>query len=59
MKIRIKLFFSILILLIGCTDFLKTDPQGQLIEASFPVSSSDALLATNDVYAAVRDWYYN
>jgi hypothetical protein len=59
MKIRIKLFFSILILLIGCTDFLKTDPQGQLIEASFPVSSSDALLATNAVYAAVRDWYYN
>jgi len=59
MKIRIELFFSILILLIGCTDFLKTDPQGQLIEASFPVSSSDALLATNAVYAAVRDWYYN
>jgi len=59
MKIRIILFFSVLILLIGCTDFLKTDPQGQLIEASFPVSSSDALLATNAVYAAVRDWYYN
>jgi starch-binding outer membrane protein, SusD/RagB family len=59
MKIRTLLFFFILILLIGCTDFLKTDPQGQLIEASFPVSSSDALLATNAVYAAVRDWYYN
>jgi len=59
MKIRIILFFFVLILLIGCTDFLKTDPQGQLIEASFPVSSSDALLATNAVYAAVRDWYYN
>jgi hypothetical protein len=59
MKIRIILFFFVLILLIGCTDFLKTDPQGQLIESSFPVSSSDALLATNAVYAAVRDWYYN
>src|SRR5450759_2113689 len=59
MKTRIILFFSVIILLIGCTDFLKTDPQGQLIEASFPVSSSDALLATNAVYAAVRDWYYN
>ena len=59
MKTRIILFFSVIILLIGCTDFLKTDPQGQLIEASFPVSSSDALLAANAVYAAVRDWYYN
>jgi starch-binding outer membrane protein, SusD/RagB family len=59
MKTRIILFFSVIILLIGCTDFLKTDPQGQLIEASFPVSSSDALLATNAVYAAVRNWYYN
>jgi starch-binding outer membrane protein, SusD/RagB family len=59
MKTRIILFFSVITLLIGCTDFLKTDPQGQLIEASFPVSSSDALLATNAVYAAVRDWYYN
>jgi hypothetical protein len=59
MKTRIIIFFSVIILLIGCTDFLKTDPQGQLIEASFPVSSSDALLATNAVYAAVRDWYYN
>lgn len=59
MKTRIILFFSVIILLTGCTDFLKTDPQGQLIETSFPVSSSDALLATNAVYAAVRDWYYN
>ncbi len=59
MKTRIILFFSVIILLTGCTDFLKTDPQGQLIEASFPVSSSDALLATTAVYAAVRNWYYN
>lgn len=59
MKTRIILIFSVIILLTGCTDFLKTDPQGQLIEASFPVSSSDALLATNAVYAAVRNWYYN
>jgi len=59
MKTRIILFFSVIILFTSCTDFLKTDPQGQLIEASFPVSSSDALLATNAVYAAVRDWYYN
>lgn len=59
MKTRIILFFSVIILLIGCTDFLKTDPQGLLIEASYPVSSTDALLATNAVYAAVRNWYYN
>ena len=59
MKIKIKILLCIFILMAGCTDFLKTDPQGQLIDASFPVSSSDALQATNAVYAAVRDWYYN
>jgi hypothetical protein len=59
MKLRNKILLSIFILMAGCTDFLQTDPQGKLIDTSFPVSSSDALLATNAVYAAVRDWYYN
>jgi hypothetical protein len=43
----------------GCTDFLQKDPQGNLTQASFPITASDALQATNAVYAAVRDWYYN
>jgi hypothetical protein len=47
------------ILIAGCTDFLQIDPQGDLTQASFPTSSSDALQATNAVYAAVRNWYYN
>jgi hypothetical protein len=59
MKINKKIFFFIFILIVGCTDFLQIDPQGDLTQASFPASSSDALQATNAVYAAVRDWYYN
>ncbi len=59
MKIINKILLSLLILTAGCTDFLQMDPQGDLTQASFPVSSSDALQATNAVYAAVRDWYYN
>ena len=59
MKIKIKILLCIFILMAGCTDFLQIDPQGNLTQASFPVSSSDALQATNAVYAAVRDWYYN
>ena len=61
MKIR-NIFFIFLILLsiAGCKkDFLQIDPQGELTQASFPVSPSDALQATNAVYAAVRNWYYN
>jgi hypothetical protein len=59
MKKRIKSLFCILILITGCTDFLQIDPQGNLTQTSFPVSSSDALQATNAVYVAVRNWYYN
>lgn len=59
MKIKNKILLCIFILLVGCTDFLQMDPQGDLTQASFPASSSDALQATNAVYAAVRDWYYN
>lgn len=43
----------------GCKDYLQINPQGELTQASFPVSASDALQATNAVYAAVRNWYYN
>ena len=53
------MLFCMFILIAGCTDFLQIDPQGDLTQASFPTSSSDALQATNAVYAAVRNWYYN
>ena len=59
MKIKIKIIISIFILIAGCKDFLQIDPQGNLTQTSFPVSSSDALQATNAVYSAVRNWYYN
>jgi len=59
MKIRNKILFCTFVLLVGCTDFLQIDPQGDLTQASFPVSSSDGLQATNAVYSAVRNWYYN
>jgi starch-binding outer membrane protein, SusD/RagB family len=60
MKIRnILLFAYIFLALAGCTDFLQKNPQGNLTQASFPVSPSDALQATNAVYGAVRNWYYN
>ena len=59
MKKRIKVLLFIFILLTGCTDFLQIDPQGNLTQTSFPVSSSDALQATNAIYSAVRNWYYN
>ena len=59
MKVKIIKLLWIVILMTGCTDFLQIDPQGNLTQNSFPVSSSDALQATNAVYTAVRDWYYN
>lgn len=59
MKIKIIILFCLFILISGCKDFLQIDPQGDLTQASFPASSSDALQATNAVYAAVRNWYYN
>ncbi len=59
MKLRIKIFLFIFILSAGCKDYLQINPQGNLTQASFPVLPSDALQATNAVYAALRDWYYN
>lgn len=43
----------------SCSDFLQTDLQGQLTQSSFPQTADDALLATNAVYASIRNWYYN
>ena len=59
MKIKNIINLGLLILLTGCTDFLQLDPQGDLTQAAFPQTASDALQATNAVYADLRDWYYN
>src|SRR5664280_1005189 len=59
MKIKVILLFCLFILIVGCKDYLQINPQGKLTQASFPVTPSDALQATNAVYVAVRNWYYN
>ncbi len=38
----------------SCEKFLDSNPQGSLTQESFPVTASDALLATNAVYAPMR-----
>jgi len=44
----------------GCKkDFLEVSPQGSLTEALFPKNSTDALLATNAVYAQMRVWQFH
>ena len=43
----------------GCEGFLDKNPQGELTQASFPVTASDALLATNGAYATLRNGGYN
>jgi hypothetical protein len=62
MKTKIEIIIllaSSLLITAGCEDFLQKDPQGELTQEAFPVSESDALLATNAVYATVRDWAYH
>ncbi|MCX6281357.1 MAG: RagB/SusD family nutrient uptake outer membrane protein [Bacteroidetes bacterium] len=64
MKPTIKilvLFLSVAGLFVapGCKKFLQKDPQGTMTQESFPVSASDALLATNAVYTTTREWYYH
>jgi starch-binding outer membrane protein, SusD/RagB family len=63
MKTILKKYFLGLIFLLvffSCSkDFLQKNPQGDLTQASFPASQSDALLATNAAYATLRDWFYN
>ncbi len=51
---------TVILVFFGCSkDFLQKNPQGDLTQASFPTSQSDALLATNAVYASLRDWNFN
>jgi starch-binding outer membrane protein, SusD/RagB family len=62
-KITIYTFLAITIIfslaLSGCEDFLDKNPQGELTQNTFPVSESDALLATNAVYATLRNSNYH
>lgn len=62
MKTKITISFLIvasLVITTGCEDFLQKDPQGELTQEAFPVTASDALLATNAVYVTVRTWTYH
>src|SRR5664279_5670274 len=59
MKIINIILLCFYMLAAGCKDYLQINPQGELTQTSFPVSSADALQATTAVYAAVRNWYYN
>ncbi len=59
-----KITFPILLtaslfIAVGCEDFLQKDPQGELTQEAFPVTASDAELATNAVYVTVRNWAYH
>lgn len=59
-KISISIILmAFLFITVGCEDFLQKDPQGELTQEAFPVTSSDALLATNAVYSTIRSWSYN
>ncbi len=59
MKLTNIAWLCLSISITGCTDFLQKDPQENLTQASFPSTPADAQQATNAVYAAVREWYYN
>jgi hypothetical protein len=62
MRTKIKISALLIIfffIILGCEDFLQKDPQGELTQEAFPVSQSDALLATNAVYVTIRDWAYH
>ncbi len=64
MKTNIETYFSALavslaIILSGCETFLDKEPQGDLTQNTFPVSSSDALLATNAAYSTLRNVGYH
>src|SRR5665647_2114478 len=59
-KIKISALLILSLFIIpGCENFLQKDPQGELTQEAFPVSESDALLATNAVYVTIRDWAYH
>ena len=62
---RFQIFSATLLLLVlvlslpACQKFLQKDPQGALTTDQFPVSASDAQLATNATYESLREWFYH
>lgn len=58
-RVRSFAFLALMLISFSCQDFLDKKPQGQLLQTSFPLSQSDAVLATNAVYASLRNWYYH
>jgi hypothetical protein len=64
MKAKLSIFILYLsiaglFIIPGCKKFLQKDLQGTMTQETFPVSASDALLATNAVYTTTREWYYH
>lgn len=60
MKILSRLFLSVIFLGgLSCSDLLDKPLQNTLTQASFPISESDALAATNACYYVFRESGYN
>jgi starch-binding outer membrane protein, SusD/RagB family len=49
----------LVLLIVGCDNFLSVDPQGELTQEAFPTTAADALQSTNGVYATLRSWNYH
>lgn len=58
-KTPLAIAITLSMVLLGCEKFLEKNPQGELTQATFPVTESDALLATNAVYATIRNASYH
>lgn len=54
-----QLIWLFLFIPLACEDFLEKPPQGQLTQSNFPLTASDALLATNAVYNTMRESNFN
>ncbi len=60
MRKNIFLLSLVSIMLVSCNeDFLDQTPRSALTVGTFPVSESDAILATNAVYNGLRAWHIN
>lgn len=53
--IQKSLLVFVLVVAAGCEDFLEKPLQGELTQENFPVTSSDAVLATNGAYQILRN----
>lgn len=50
---------TLMLLSMGCSDFLNKVPQGNLTQQDFPINADQALLATNACYSTLRNWYFS